>query len=208
MTDPDRMMYRWRRMTPQQRQAAIQSRKCQHVPWHAPPHYESESGHYLLTAACYEHRSTIGLTPQRMAQFESDWLETLGKHCHAIFAWVLLPNHYHALVHARELDALLKALGQLHGRTSFRWNGEEACRGRQVWHGAAETEIKSERHFWATMNYVLHNAVRHGYVGRWQDWPYSNAAQYLAEVGRAEAERRWRGYPLLDYGKDWDPAEL
>ena len=25
--------------------------------------------------------------------------------------------------------------------------------------------MKSERHFWATLNYVLHNAVRHGYVG-------------------------------------------
>jgi putative transposase len=54
----------------------------------------------------------------------------------------------------------------------------------------------------------LHNAVRHGYVERWQDWPYSNATHYLAEVGREEAERRWREYPVLDYGNDWDPPEL
>ena len=88
-----------------------------------------------------------------------------------------------------------------------RWNGEEDCRGRQVWHRAVETAIKSEGHFWARINYVLHNAVRHGYAQRWQDWPYSNAAPYLAEVGE-RAERRWRKYPLLDYGKDWDPPEL
>ena len=68
--------------------------------------------------------------------------------------------------------------------------------------------MKSERHFWATVNYVLHNAVRHGYVERWQDWPYSSAAQYLAEVGREEVEHRWHQYPLLDYGADWDPPEL
>jgi putative transposase len=68
--------------------------------------------------------------------------------------------------------------------------------------------MKSERHFWATLNYVLHNAVRHSYVERWQDWPYSSAAQYLEEVGREEAERRWREYPVLDYGNDWDPPEL
>ena len=68
--------------------------------------------------------------------------------------------------------------------------------------------MKSDGHFWASMNYILHNAVRHGYVERWQDWPFSNAAQYLEAAGRDEAERRWREYPILDYGKDWDPPEL
>jgi putative transposase len=206
--DPDGMRYRWRRMTPDEREAALCQRCSRHLPWHGPPHYAGESGLYLLTAACYEHRPIVGLTTQRMAEFESRWLETLDERCLTVFAWVLLPNQYHALLHVRNLQELLGAVGQLHGRTSFRWNGEEGCRGRQVWHRGAETEIKSERHFWATMNYVLHNAVRHGYVRHWQEWPYSNAAQYLAEVGRAEAERRWREYPLLDYGKDWDAPEL
>ena len=122
--------------------------------------------------------------------------------------WVLLPNHYHALFNARDLDVLLADVGRLHGRTSFRWNGEETCRGRQLWYRAAETEIRSERHFWTAMNYVLHNAVCHGYVQKWQEWPYSNAARYLAEVGRTEAERRWREYPLLDFGKNWDAPEM
>jgi len=120
----------------------------------------------------------------------------------------VLPNHYHLFVHATDVKALLRELGMLHGRTSHRWNGEENRRGRQVWHRAAETAMKSERHYWATLNYVLLNAVRHGYVERWQDWPYSNAAQYLAEVGRDEAERHWRKYPILDYGNDWDPPEM
>jgi putative transposase len=195
--DRERIMYQWRRMTPEQRKAVMAARKENRVPWHAPPHYEAECGHYLL-----------GATPQRMAQFESDLLSALGQHCLRVFAWVILPNHYHALIHAAKLDVLLAAIGQLHGRTSFSWNGEDNCRGRHVWHRAAETEIKSEGHFWASTNYVLHNAVRHCYVARWQDWPYSNAAAYLAEVGRELAERRWRSYPIFDYGKDWDPPEL
>ena len=58
------------------------------------------------------------------------------------------------------------------------------------------------------MNYVLNNAVRHQYVRRWQDWPYSNAAAYLAEVGAEVAKQRWLSYPLRDYGKDWDPPEM
>jgi putative transposase len=143
-----------------------------------------------------------------MPEFEYQLLEAVQSACQQIFSWIVLPNHYHLLAHAPEVKAWLGVLGMLHGRTSHRWNGEEDRRGRQVWHRAAETAMKSERHFWATMNYVLHNVVRHGYVERWQDWPYSNAAQYLAEAGREEAARRWREYPILDYGKDWDPPEL
>jgi putative transposase len=195
-------------MTSEERQAALTSRRTDRVPWHAPPHYQANSGHYLLTAACYEHQPWIGATPSRIAQFESDLLSTLAQHCRNVFAWVVLPNHYHALVYASELAPLLIAIGHLHGRTSFTWNGEDSCRGRHVWHRVAETEIKTEGHFWAAMNYVLHNAVRHGYVKRWQDWPYSNAAAYLAEIGRELAERRWRSYPVYDFGKDWDPPEL
>ncbi len=109
MIDPDRIMYQWRQMTPAERAAALQSRQCRRVPWHGPPHYEDESGLYLLTAACYEHRPWIGVAPPRIAAFEAEWLETLAQHCHHVFAWVVLPNHYHALLQARDLDGLLKA---------------------------------------------------------------------------------------------------
>jgi putative transposase len=204
----DRPMYRWRRMSLEQRQEALAFRQRQRLPWHGPPHYESETGLYLISAACYEHKPVVGASPKRMAEFEADLLAVAGSTCTRVFAWIVLPNHYHLLVQCPKVKSLLSALGRLHGRTSFRWNGEDNCRGRHVWHRAAETAMKSDRHFWATLNYILNNAVRHGYVERWQDWPYSSAAQYLAEVGRDEAERRWRDYPILDFGKDWDPPEL
>jgi len=143
-----------------------------------------------------------------MGAFEKDLLDALRELCPAIFAWIVLPNHYHALIENRDVKRLLRRLGRLHGRTSYEWNGEERSRGRKVWFNAAETAMKSEAHFWATMNYVLHNAVRHRYVERWTDWPFCNANAYLESVGRQEATRIWMEYPVLDYGKDWDPPEL
>ena len=201
--------YRWRRMTAEQRREVLEQRRSRRLPWHGPPHYESDGKVYLITAACFEHKPIIGITPRRMAEFEAELLETLTESgCPRIFAWILLPNHYHVLAHCPDIKATLGEIGILHGRKSYLWNGEDVRRRRQVWHRAAETAMKSDAHFWATLNYVLNNAVRHGYVERWQDWPYSNAAQYLAEVDRELAERRWRQYPILDYGKDWDPPEL
>ena len=61
-----------------------------------------------------------------------------------------------------------------------------------------------EQDAWQTANYIHHNPVRHGYVDHWQDWPFSSAVDYLAAVGREEAVRVWKAYPLLDYGAGWD----
>ena len=51
---------------------------------------------------------------------------------------------------------------------------------------------------------MIENPVRHGYVERWTDWPWSSAPEYLAQTGPDEAERIWREYPLDDYGKGWE----
>ena len=109
-----------------------------------------------------------------------------------------------AIVPRASVFGVISELGRLHGRTSHRWNGEEQKRGRQVWCKAVDRGMRSEAHYWATMNYVHHNPVKHGYVARWQDWPYSSAIEYLAAVGKARAEEIWRDYPILDYGKGWD----
>lgn len=75
----------------------------------------------------------MGHSVERMNQFTTEWLDVLHQHSLGIAAWVLLPNHYHALVSTRTVEHLLASLGRMHGRTSFRWNGEEQTRGRQVW---------------------------------------------------------------------------
>jgi len=61
---------------------------------------------------------------------------------------------------------------------------------------------------WAMLNYVHHNPVRHAYVERWTDWPWSSAAEYLAQTGASEAKRVWREYPLHEYGKNLDDPEM
>ncbi len=161
-----------------------------------------------MTAACFEHRPVIGVSPERMAAFEFELLATCNAACSAIFAWIVLPNHYHVLCKTDDVHGLISVLGRLHGRTSFAWNREEDTRGRQVWFAAAETAMKSERHFQATTLYVFNNAVRHGYVEKWQDWPYSNARDWLDATGRERAELLWKEFPIDDYGRDWDPPDL
>lgn len=136
-----------------------------------------------------------------MAEFSEALLAIFAE---APSAWCVLPNHYHLLVRIPHLGKALAELGRLHGRTSFRWNGEEAARGRKVWHAVSDRSMRSEGHFWATVNYIHHNPVKHGYVEKWTEWPCSSATDFLDSEGEESAIQIWRRYPLGDFGKGWD----
>ena len=196
-------MYYWRRLSPEDREHILSLRKSQGRPWHSPPH-GTGGGRYMVTVACYEHAPIIGSTPTRLANFEEVLLTVLNQTATTVSAWAVLPNHYHGLVITENISALLYELRLLHGRTAFAWNGEDGRRGRKVWSGVLETAMKSDRHFWASMNYIHNNPVKHGYVKKWGEWPFSSALRYIEAVGREEAERVWREYDVSEMGDGWD----
>jgi putative transposase len=201
-------MYEWRKMTQAQQDEILSLRQQSQKPWHSPPHQVGESGVYHITAACYEHKPVIGYTPERMHAFAEQLCESVTDAGAKLHGWSVLPNHYHLLITAPDLKYFLSTLGQLHGRTSYMWNGEEQTRGRKVWFNAMDRSLRSDSHYWATVNYIHHNAVHHGYVDTWHEWPFSSALAYLETVGRDEAARQWREYPVFDYGKGWDDPDL
>jgi putative transposase len=192
-------------MSASERKSALELRKAHHLPWHNPPHLDFEvAKQYLVSALCYEHAFIIGRNPERMTECESEILNLFHEFCFRVYAWCVLPNHYHVLVRTERIKELRKSIGQFHGRSSYKWNGEDNRRGRQVWYNCFERPMKSERHFFATLNYVHNNPVHHGYVKHWQDWPWSSAAEFLRDVGRDRAMQIWNKYPILGYGRKWD----
>ena len=196
-------MYQWRKISELEREEILEDRRRNCCPWHRPPLWDSGCNYYLITAACYEHARVIGKSNDRMSWFYEELLNAVEEVAR-VHAWVVLPNHYHLLLFAESIQEVKTSLGKLHGRSSYRWNGEEGARGRKVWYAAAETVMKSERHFWATLNYIHNNPVKHGYVGKWQDWPWGSAGNFLEKMGRDEAKRIWRKYPVGKYGEEWD----
>jgi putative transposase len=199
------MMYAWRKMTPEERAEVLAARKVGHRPWHSPPHrFLPGTLQYIISAACYEHAPIIGQTAERMDALSDLLYSLVTEFSDHVFAWCVLPNHYHAVLQTAAIKELLHALALMHGRTSFTWNGEDRSRGRRVWCNDVEREMRSQRHLWASINYVHHNAVKHGYVERWQDWAWSSAMSFLDDVGLERAKDIWQEYPVKDYGKNWD----
>ena len=199
-------MYKWRKMNSTEQDEILRLRKQHRRPWHSPPHRDSDSSScYIVPAACYEHKHIAGENPSRLAQLEETLREICENHSSEISAWCVLPNHYHVMVRTDQMKELRAKLGRMHGRTSRQWNLEDDSVGRKVWFNCIERFIRSERHYWATINYIHHNPVKHGFVEKWDLWPFSSAAQYLDEIGRDKAAEIWKAYPVLDYGKQWDP---
>lgn len=201
-------MYDWRKMTVEEQTEVLKWRKLNQRPWHSPPHFDVGYGAYHIVGACYEHRPIIGKTPDRMGAFTDSLLEIGADGKDIIHAWCVLPNHYHLLVETDSLTRCELFLRGLHGRLPGEWNREDTAGGRKVFCGFADRFVRSEGHFWASVNYIHNNSVHHGYVTRWQEWPFSSAAAFIERMGRDEVRRIWLDYPILDYGKGWDDPDL
>jgi putative transposase len=139
-----------------------------------------------------------------LSWFEEELLASLRELASICAAWVVLPNHYHVLVCINDMRVLSRGIGQLHGRTSFEMNREDDLRGRRVWYRCQDRCMRSEAHYYTTLNYIHNNPVKHGHVKKWTDWPFSSVHWYLQAKGRAWLEDVWRSYPVLNYGDTWD----
>jgi putative transposase len=196
-------MYDWRKMTPEERVTLLEWRQKHHRAWHRPTSHTK--GHWIhLSATCYLHASLIGFSRQRMDQFTESLLDEVSRSSLEVSAWCVLPNHYHVLLRVADPELLTCAIGKFHGRTSHAWNIEEEQQGRTCFHGCLPKPVTSVEHRWATLNYIHHNPVKHGYVTKWQDWPFSSAHEYLKSIGRDGAQKLWHEFPVLDMGKGWD----
>jgi len=196
-------MYAYRQMTKPEREAALAYRRLVGFPLHEPPHFHQENTIYLLTAANYEHRPVMA-DENRRKDFEHEFLQGMASLCGTkVFAWVILPNHYHVLARV-DLAEFRSWVGRLHNRTSTRWNRQDGTPGRRVWYRFADRGIRSERHFWAAANYIHGNPVKHGHVSRPDEWRCSSIHLYIEEHGPDVMSQLERKYPVLDFGRGWD----
>jgi REP element-mobilizing transposase RayT len=112
----------------------MEYRRLRNLPLHSPPHWAMGfSAQYLITAACFEHAPIIGQSPERLTECEEQILAACQQHASKVYAWSVLPNHYHILLGSRRIKSLCRELGRFHGRSSFEWTGQDGQRGRQVW---------------------------------------------------------------------------
>lgn len=199
------MPYEYRKLTPEEREVVVKRRRALGYPLHAPPHPFRFTGRYLITAVNFEH-APIMASLDRRTDFESRLLAAMNEILADVYAWCILPNHYHILLGIATLDLVSAALKQLHGVTSREWNLADGQTGqRRVWYKFVDRMIRNDAHFYCALNYVHHNPVKHGYVSDPYEWPWSSLTNYLDAQGREWLRDTWKTYPPGDdFGAGWD----
>jgi putative transposase len=196
-------MYRFRRSTADERRDLLFERLEREFPPHSPPHLDVSERSFLISAACYEHKHLM-LEESRRGELLIELQQALGKAGAALEAWVVLPNHYHLLVKTENLKELGKALGLVHGRTSRRWNAEDGRPGRKCWYRFSDRAIRSDSHYFACLNYIHANPVKHGLVESGIEWAASSIHQFGSDLGIATLRDLWKKYPVGNMGNGWD----
>jgi len=196
-------MYEYRKLTPEERKKVVEERIARGYPPHRPPHPHDAETFYLLTAACYEHKPIIHSPERRQSLLDQLFAEFIAAGME-IRAWVVLQNHYHLLTYVTDFEQLQGVFQQIHGSTAYTWNGEDNARGRKVWYRYTDRMIRSERHYYTTLNYIHYNPVKHGVADSPYDWTWSSVHWYLEHEGREWLRDAWVRYPVRDYGKGWD----
>ena len=123
--------------------------------------------------------------------------EVRQRHPFIIHGWVVLPDHMHCLIELPPGDAdfatrwrliksaFSKSLPLMERRSAVRRaRGERGLWQRRYW----EHLTRDEADFRAHMDYLHFNPVKHGYVGRVAEWPYSTFHKLVA---------------IGDYPSDW-----
>ena len=152
---------------------------------------------------CYEHKPIIGTSISRIQGFENIVLDTINTEYDKVYSYVILPNHYHILIKTDNIKNLLNRIFILHRKLASNWNKEDDSMGRKIWCNIMDSGIKGDRHFWATMNYIHNNPVKHGYVDKWQDWKFSSAEAFIKNEGKEKTLKIWKKYDISRMCK-WD----
>jgi len=199
------MPYDYRKLSPKERQEAVESRQQRGYPLHAPPHPYRENGTYLITAVNFEHNHIMH-SPSRRTEFQEILFNGFYEIDAKVIGWVVLSNHYHILVTIESLNLVSNLVKLIHGRTSHAWNLQDGLKGkRKVWYRFFDRMMRDEKQLNQTLNYMHYNPIKHGYVKDIYDWQWSSLFMYENENGKSWLGDQWQKYlPSEDYGKDWD----
>jgi len=145
-----------------------------------------EGGTYFFTVTLRDRQTS--LLTKHVGLLRESVRKTRRARPFIIDAWVVLPEHMHAIWTLPTGDAdystrwrSIKAnfsheLGKVLENSKCTAKGEYGFWQRRFW----EHTIRDEEDYVRHVDYLHYNPVKHGYVHRVTDWPYSSFHRFMA----------------------------
>ena len=159
---------------------------------HAPVHRLTPEGVFMVTAATL-HKQRCFLGRERLDLLHSTLLILAKQYHWQLEAWAVFSNHYHFVARRVSESAGLETfLRHLHANTSRELNRRDGIAGRRVWFNYWDTRLTFEKSYFARLNYVHQNAVKHGLVPLANQYPWCSAAWFERTASSAIVETIYR----------------
>ncbi len=144
-----------------------------------PPHWFVSNAIYIVTGATLYKKLLLDSDSKR-ANFCETLIERAGILGWSLEAWFVMSNHYHFIARSPENALSLKALIQgVHSINAKFINRIDETPGRRVWYNYWDACIMTEESYYARLNYVICNPVKHGLVQNPEDYPFSSYRYFL-----------------------------
>ncbi len=139
---------------------------------HAPLHVFKAGEIYFVSAGTYQRKKFFD-TSEKLSQLKNVFLQTLKEFHFEPFAYCLLPNHYHLIFGFDSDQNISNFIRRLHARSACQLNRREESPGRKVWYQYWDRCIRDEKEFFANLNYIFWNPVKHAYVEDPKQWEFT-----------------------------------
>jgi putative transposase len=138
-------------------------------------------GTYFITASTWEKKCL--LQSERMAKLFIDvWFHYQNLSKYRLHEFVIMPNHFHAVITPLSPLTLEKAVQLIKGGFSFRARKELGL-GGEIWQTSFyDRRVRDAVEYARFRQYIHMNPVRRGLVPAPEEFPYSSATMKLDEV--------------------------
>ncbi len=142
---------------------------------HSPTHVFVPNTAYMVTASTIDKHHFF-CDGTRLDYLQSTLFEVAEEYEWLMQAWSIFSNHYHFVGQSPQDGRTLRSLiQQLHSKTALYINALDGTPGRRVWYQYWDTCLTFESSYFARLNYVHNNPVKHGLVTVAEQYKYGSA---------------------------------
>jgi putative transposase len=165
---------------------------------HHPLHLNMDRTVYFVTARL--HRNGPRLDEPEIRRLFLDHLRSkLSNASCILFAWAVLPDHYHILFQGGSGEFLGPLMQAVHGGFSRELNKREGKPGRRMFRNYWDRCVRDRRDFYSHFNYIHQNPVKHGLVRGLADYDCSSYAYWRDRKGERWMDSCFEIFPIADY---------
>ena len=134
----------------------------------------------MVTASTLQKRAFFN-NDKKICILQDTLFDVMDAYGWRLQAWAVFSNHYHFIAKASDEErALKKIIQRMHSQSSRKLNEMDGSKRRRIWFQYWDTALTFEKSYYARLNYVHNNAVKHGIVQVAQNYPYCSATWFIA----------------------------